>query len=135
MKQELRKKINFVETVERRCKEVEKIMEEYKVRKVISRFLTKIEMKNSSLGFGYWITAIAYCTLKLLNKKCEVVRISEIYNYISKEYNTSVSCVEKAMRYAKENSKYIEILKLGKMDNQNFATICVDTIVSKVAVL
>ena len=110
-------------------------MKEYKVRKVISTFLTKIEMKNSLLGFGYWITAISYYVLKLLNKECEIVRISEIYNYISKKYNTSVSCVENAMRYARENSKYREILQSSKMNNQNFAITCVDEIISKVVVL
>lgn len=111
---------------------MEEELKEYELKKNISKFLYEMKMKNTSLGFCYWLNAISYSILQILNDNHDIAKMGEIYKYIAQKYNTSIDCVEKAMRYAKEESKYKDFLKVtNNLKNYDFLTLCIDNIISK----
>ncbi len=111
--------------------EFEGRLEEYELKRMISKCLYEIKMKTSSIGFCYWINSIAYCISKELEEGQDVLSISEVYAYIAEKYATTISCVEKAMRYAKEKSEYKHIWQIpDNLKNCDFLRICVDRIFS-----
>lgn len=106
-------------------------IEEYELKRKINKFLYDIKMKTSTIGFCYWLNAISFYTLNKINANYEITNMSVIYNFVAKKYCTTVDCVEKAMRYAKENSNYKEVLQINThMKNHEFLLYCVDRIVT-----
>lgn len=109
---------------------LEKIFEEYELKRKISKCLYAIEMKTSSNGFCYWLNAISYCISKKINEEYDVRSISEVYKYIAKKYEISIDCVEKSMRYSKERSGYKEHWQItDNLKNHDFLQMCTDRIV------
>ena len=105
-------------------------LEEYELKRKISKCLYAIEMRTSSAGFCYWLNAIAYCVGKKITEDYDIRTISEVYAYIAKKYEISVDCVEKSMRYAKEKSDYKHCWQLThSLKNHEFLETCVDRII------
>lgn len=112
--------------------ELTRLMKLYELKKEITKFLLEMKMKTSSLGFNYWLSAIDYLVLKTFDNGYDIPRMNEIYSFIAKKYNTSISCTEKAMRYAKEESKYKIIFNIEhNLKNNDFLTLCTDKIIEK----
>ncbi len=112
--------------------ELTRLMKLYELKKEITKFLLEIKMKTSSLGFNYWLSAIEYSVSKTFGNGYEIPRMSEIYSLIAKKHYTSISCAEKAMRYAKEESRYKIIFNIEhNLKNNDFLTLCTDKIIEK----
>lgn len=78
-------------------------------------------MQYTSIGFNYWINAIAYYISLKQEDRYAPIQIKNIYQYLAEKYDTSKSNVEKAMRYAKEKSNYIVELNLDhRLKNKEF---------------
>ncbi len=108
---------------------LEKNLNECKLKRQIRRFFNSIEMKQSSIGYIYWLNAISYCVIKQIEEGKDI-EIKEVYTYIANKYNTSVSCVEKSMRYAKQKSNYMKYWKISVMQkNHEFLSECVNEII------
>ena len=103
-------------------------MEERELNKRIDNFLIqKLEMKYTSIGLAYWIKAISYYVLQKQQDRSNLITISNVYSFISEKYNTSVSNAEKAMRYAKEKSDYMNFFDIeSKLKNYEFLIKCAD---------
>ena len=113
--------------------EFEEHLEEYELKRTISRCLYAINMKTSSTGYCYWLNAITYCILRELKEGQDVLSIGEVYTYLAKKYAKTISCIEKAMRYAKEKSGYKHAWQIANdLKNCDFLRICVDRIFSSV---
>ena len=65
----------------------------------ITQKLLKIGVRPNYTGFKYLEVAIKY----YLDHIKELVKIMKIYEHTAKEFNTSRSIVERAIRHAKEN--------------------------------
>lgn len=115
---------------------MEDLLKEYELNRKINRFLfNSLEMKTSTIGMCYWINAISYCINNQVKDKQYMPIIREIYRYIADKHNTSVDCVEKAMRYAKETSHYKVYFNIeNTLKNTDFLLLCLDRIVSQIAV-
>lgn len=111
---------------------IEKNLNEYTLKRKISQFLHEIKMKTSSIGFNYWLNAITYSISRQLEEGYDIPLMAEVYAYLSKKYKRSVSCIEKAMRYAKNQSKYIEYwYAAGNMKNGQFLLIITNKIIEE----
>lgn len=109
---------------------IENKLNEYELKKKISPFLYEIKMKTSSIGFNYWLNAIAYSISEQLHKEYDIPRIGNVYKYLSDKYGKSIDCIEKAMRYAKNQSKYVEKWKAeGGINNCNFLIVITNKII------
>lgn len=103
------------------------ILKEYELKRKINKILYEIRMQTTCIGFCYWLNAIDYCVSKGINESYYIRTISEVYLYIAKKYKTSVDCVEKSMRYAKEKSDYKEQWRLdSKLKNHEFLQMSID---------
>ncbi len=106
---------------------MEDIVKKYELTRKINKILYEIGMKTTCIGFCYWLNAIDYCVSKEINGSYCIRTISEVYLYIAEKYKTSIDCVEKAMRYAKEKSNYKEQWNLDyKLKNHDFLQICLN---------
>ena len=104
---------------------MEEIIQEYELNKIANNLLLNVlKMKNTCTGTCYLMNAITYYILKEINDHYKIKSINEVYTYIANKYNTSVDCVEKAMRYAKEKSRYLEYTD-RKMNNWELLSFCV----------
>lgn len=104
-------------------------MDEKKLSRQIWEMLDTMEMKKTSLGYNYWLNAILYYVQKNSEDKYEIIRMSEIYSYVAERYKTTISRAEKAMRYAKEESYYKDILRTDiKLKNHAFLILCSEKI-------
>lgn len=71
------------------------------IEKLAKQILRDMGIKLHCLGFEYWTKAILI-TIKIeINSKTKL-RMMEIYDLIAKQFNTTSSKVERAMRYAYE---------------------------------
>lgn len=112
--------------------ELTRLMKLYELKKEITKFLLEMKMKTSSLGFNYWLSAIDYSVFKMFSNEYDMPRMNEIYSLIARKHNTSISCAEKAMRYAKEESQYKIIFNIEhNLKNNDFLTLCTDKIIEK----
>lgn len=108
---------------------MQEIIKEYELKRKINNFLYEIKMKTTNVGFCYWLNAMTFYLRQKINNNYDIASISEVYNYIAEKYSTSVSCIEKAMRYAKENSKYKEVLKIdSNLKNHAFLILCTNNL-------
>lgn len=108
---------------------MEDVLQKYELKRKINKILYEIKMQTTCIGFCYWLNAIDYCVSKGINESYYIRTISEVYLYIAEKYKTSVDCVEKAMRYAKEKSNYKKQWNLGhRLKNHDFLQICIDKI-------
>ena len=95
--------------------------------KVTHFFLGTLRMKNTSIGYCYWIDAITYYIKKY--EKEEYIysfEINEIYTYLSYKYDKDFKNIEKLMRYAREGSQYKEYFKTNRLTNSQFFIRCID---------
>lgn len=105
-------------------------LQEYELKRTISKCLYAIKMKTSCAGFCYWLNAIAYCISKKIDENYDIRTINEVYMYIANKYKTSVACIEKSMRYAKEKSNYKHCWQLqDNLKNHEFLQMCTDRII------
>ncbi len=74
-----------------------------KIEAIAKQILRDMGIKIHHLGFKYWITAI-YITLDIELSNKPNLRMMELYYMISKKHRTTVSRVERAMRYAYETT-------------------------------
>lgn len=104
---------------------MEEIIQEYELNKIANNLLLNVlKMKNICNGTCYWMHAITYYILKDINDHYEIEHINEVYSYLANKYSTSVNCIEKAMRYAKEKSRYQEYTD-RRMNNCELLNFCV----------
>ena len=95
------------------------------VRRKITRYLFSLKMKTNS-GFAYWSEAIFYCIMKELEGKNKTFKMMDLYEYLAKKFDTTYSKIEKNMRYAKEQSNYIEVLNLDRsLRKYEFLNYCI----------
>lgn len=66
----------------------------------IKQELLELNFRASSIGLVYWIEAIRYFKRHMLTYE-----MMDIYNFIAKKYNISVTHAERNMRYAMETAK------------------------------
>ena len=87
--------------------------------KVTHFFLGTLRMKNTSIGYCYWIDAVIYYIKKY--EKEEYIycfEIDEIYTYLSYKYDKDFKNIEKLMRYAREGSQYKDVYKRQKQKRE-----------------
>ena len=95
------------------------------LRRKITRYLFSLKMKTNS-GFAYWSEAIFYCVMKELEGKNKTFKMMDLYEYLAKKFDTTYSKIEKNMRYAKEQSNYIEVFNLDRsLRNYEFLNYCI----------
>lgn len=101
-------------------------------KKSVDKLLNKIGMNNSYIGYCFWKTAISYYISLKEEDTYRLVKIGDIYKFISIKYNTTMEKAEKSMRFAKEKSNYIEKMKLEhKLKNKEFLITCVNKLIIK----
>lgn len=108
---------------------MEDVLQKYELKRKINKILYEIKMQTTCIGFCYWLNAIDYYVSKGINESYYIRTISEAYLYIAEKYKTSVDCVEKAMRYAKEKSGYKKYWNLDyKLKNNEFLQVCINKV-------
>ena len=112
----------------------QKNYEEYQLKRKIGIFLDKLQMKHSSIGYCYWQNAILYY-LQEFKRGNVSIKMKEIYDYISKIYKTTRNRSEKAMRWSRENSKYLQEFSQYsyKITNKEFLILCAERLQENVS--
>lgn len=76
-----------------------------KIEKASKQLLKNIGLKTYTLGYKYWITALIISVQFQIMPHCHNngFKMYDLYSFIGKKYDTTVSRVERAMRYAQKS--------------------------------
>lgn len=79
----------------------ERELEKYSINieRLAKQILKDMGIKLHCLGFEYWIKAMLI-TIKIEIDKKQNLKMMELYYKVAKEFNTTTTKVERAMRYA-----------------------------------
>ena len=98
---------------------------ERELRRKITKYLFSLKMKTSS-GFAYWSEVIFYCVMKEFKEENKIFKMMDLYEYLAQKFDTTYSKIEKAMRYAKEQSNYIKVFNQDRsLRNFEFLNYCI----------
>jgi len=78
------------------------------IKKKIKQFLIGIGINPKLKGFKYWTTAILFA-IEQEQKGEDLGNFMDLYAYIGKKHKSTVSKVERNMRYIFENKDYGEM--------------------------
>ena len=73
-----------------------KYLDREEINKIARQLIKDIGIKINIQGFKFWCTAI---TMEFDNEETEKLKMMEVYSKISIKYKTTMSKVERAMRY------------------------------------
>ena len=113
---------------------MEKISEEKRnrIKEKIKQFLIELGIKPHIKGFRYWTTAILYAVEQELEGK-ELGKFMELYRYVGKKHKSTISKVEKNMRYIFEGKDYQKELNVSyPINNSAFLFIAREIILRRI---